>query len=141
MATTAEQNYANHAYRATGWLVAWGGAFLVTLLFVWVLYRDRSLIAAGLVLLGLVVLLTITLLRLFALRLQDRIIRLEMRVRLARLGREPLFDRLAVKQLVALRFASDAELPALADRALAENLSPDQIKRSVSNWQPDRLRT
>jgi hypothetical protein len=137
----ATQSYANHAYRATAWLVAWSGAVVVTLLLLWVFYRERSLLAAVLVLLGFVLILTVTILRTFVLRLQDRVIRLEMRVRLARLGRESDADRLTVKQLVALRFGSDRELPALVDRALAEKLSPDQIKRAVTEWQPDNLRT
>jgi hypothetical protein len=46
-----------------------------------------------------------------------------------------------VKQVVALRFASDAELPALYDRALADRLTPDAIKRAVTQWRADRLRT
>ncbi|PYR82102.1 MAG: hypothetical protein DMF87_03055 [Acidobacteria bacterium] len=45
------------------------------------------------------------------------------------------------KQITALRFASDAELPALLDKTLAENLQPDQIKRAITNWQPDLHRT
>jgi hypothetical protein len=83
----------------------------------------------------------VTLIRRYTVRLQDRIIRLEMRLRLLALGREHDITRVTMRQLVALRFASDAELPALIDRALAENLTPDQIKRAVSNWQPDRMRT
>jgi hypothetical protein len=141
MATTADQNYANHAYRATAWLVACSGAALVTLLFLWNLYVERSLASVALALLGLVVLLTLWVMRMFALRLQDRIIRLEMRIRLARLGLEPAIERLSVKQVVALRFASDGELPALIERALAESLLPDQIKRAITSWQADRLRT
>jgi hypothetical protein len=141
MATTADQSYANHAYRATAWLVAWSGGALVTLLFLWNLYVERSLASFALVLLGLVVLLTISVMRIFALRLQDRIIRMEMRIRLARLGLEPALERLSIKQVVALRFASDGELSALIDRALAESLPPDQIKRAITSWQADRLRT
>ena len=141
MATTAEQNYANHAYRATSWLVAFSGATIVTGVLIWNAYVERSLASIALVFLGVVVLLTITIVRTFALRLQDRIIRLEMRGRLARLGREQALERLSVKQVVALRFASDAELPALIDRALSDRLTPDQIKRAVINWQADRLRT
>ncbi len=141
MATTADQNYANHAYRATAWLVAASGAVLATVLLLWSLYVERSVESMALALLGLVVTLTIWVLRVFALRLQDRIIRLEMRVRLARLGLEPALERLSVKQVVALRFASDGELPALIDRALAESLKPDEIKRAITSWQADRLRT
>ena len=74
-------------------------------------------------------------------RLQDRIVRLEMQVRLERLGRQKDFLSLSTKQLVALRFASDAELPDLIDRALTMKLTPDQIKRSVSDWQADLHRT
>jgi hypothetical protein len=137
----AEQSYATHAHRPIAWQVAWVGALVASALFVWIVYRDRSLVSIALLLLGVVTLLTITLLRLFALRLQDRIIRLEMRVRLAAVGREALTERLSVKQLVALRFAANHELAALADRALGEKLSPDQIKQAVTDWQADRLRT
>jgi hypothetical protein len=64
-----------------------------------------------------------------------------MRIRLGRLGREEIVERLTVKQLVALRFASDGEIVALADRALSENLLPDQIKRAITRWRADTLRT
>ena len=141
MATIPEQHYANHAHRPVAFGLVWLGALGVTDMFLCEAYRERSLVAVGLVLLGLVTLATISLLRVFALRLQDRIIRLEMCVRLAGAGREALVERLDLKQLVALRFASDGELPALADRALAEQLSPDQIKRAIRVWQADRLRT
>jgi hypothetical protein len=88
-----------------------------------------------------VVLSAVSLTRVFALRLQNRIIRLEMQIRLARLGREPDLQRLTMPQLVALRFASDAELPGLMNRAIAERLTPDAIKRAVTDWQGDYLRT
>ena len=64
-----------------------------------------------------------------------------MRVRLTRFGREQDLARLTLQQLVALRFASDAELPALINRAIAEKLTPDAIKRAVGDWQGDHLRT
>jgi hypothetical protein len=138
----AEQNYQNHAYRAWSWTIAWTGALVATGLFLWdAVAGERSLRSFALILLGFITLLTVTILRTFALRLQDRIIRLEMRVRLARLGRESAIERLTLKQLVALRFGSDRELPALVDRALADNLTPDQIKRAVTEWQADQMRT
>jgi hypothetical protein len=74
------------------------------------------------------------------LKLQDRIIRLEERVRLAALL--PPADlahigELSIKQFVALRFASDAELPALVHRTLTQNLEPKAIKESITNWRAD----
>jgi hypothetical protein len=64
-----------------------------------------------------------------------------MRTRLARLGHEADLARLSMRQIVALRFASDAELPGLLQRAAAENLTADQIKRGVTSWQADDMRT
>jgi hypothetical protein len=64
-----------------------------------------------------------------------------MRLRLERLGKTAAFTQLTTTQLVALRFASDAELPHLVDRTLAEHLDLNQIKRSILDWQPDFYRT
>jgi hypothetical protein len=137
----AEQSYANHAHRPVAWSLAWLGAVIASVMLLWDAWQSPSSTAIALVILSLVVLGGLSLLRVFALRLQDRIIRVEMRVRLARVGREAAFDRLTMRQLVALRFASDRELPALADRAIAEQLTSDQIKRAVVDWQPDLSRT
>jgi len=82
--------------------------------------------------------------RMFALTVQDRVIRLEMRLRMQQLLPPDLTPRIpefTVSQLVALRFASDAELPDLARRVLQENLTERKaIKAMVRNWQPDHLR-
>lgn len=135
------QTYANHVYRATAWTITWSAALLVLLVLVFHAYEEPTYISFALVALAGAVLSAISLLRLFALRLQNRIISLEMQVRLARLGRGQDLQRLALPQLVALRFASDAELPALIDRAMSENLPADAIKRAVRDWQGDHLRT
>lgn len=73
--------------------------------------------------------------------LQDRIIRLEMQVRLTRLGLESHFAKLSLAQLVALRFASDTELPGLVGKVIAENITAGkEIKKLVKDWQADYKR-
>ena len=75
---------------------------------------------------------------------QDRVIRLEMQLRLERLlgsNRRAEIERVAVQDLVALRFASDAELPKLFDDVLAGRFGkPDDVKREVREWRADWLR-
>jgi len=81
--------------------------------------------------------------RLYALRVQDRVIRLEERLRLSQLLSEPLRSRipeLTVDQLCGLRFASDAEIPKLVERTLKENLKRSDIKKAIQNWRPDYWR-
>jgi hypothetical protein len=82
--------------------------------------------------------------RVFALTVQDRVIRLEMRLRLAEIlpvDLRPRIPEFTVAQLVSLRFASDAELPALARKVLEEKLENRKaIKQLVKNWQGDYLR-
>ena len=82
--------------------------------------------------------------RIFALAVQDRVIRLEMQLRLQNLlpaDLRPRIPEFTVGQLVALRFASDAELPDLARKVLAESLRDRKaVKRLIRDWQPDNLR-
>jgi hypothetical protein len=81
--------------------------------------------------------------RMYSLRVQDRLIRLEEPLRLASLLPESLRARipeLTETQLIGLRFAADAELRGLCERALSENLSRADIKKSIQNWRPDYWR-
>ena len=82
-------------------------------------------------------------LRTYPLKVQDRVIRLEERLRLQALAPAEWrgeIDRLTVDQLIGLRFASDEEVVALARQALAENLNRKQIKERIRNWRPDDWR-
>jgi hypothetical protein len=82
--------------------------------------------------------------RTYTTALQDRIIKLEMRVRCASLltpAQQAIADRLTKPQIVSLRFAPDAELGALVERADRERLTAEQIKKAIVNWLPDLDRT
>ncbi len=142
----AEQTYKTHAHRPVATTV---GFFFVAVAFAAFVMRwngtgGRTSFAIGLlgVLGAEITLLSIS--RTHITKLQDRIIRLEMRVRLAPLltpEQQRMYGTLGVKQIVALRFASDVELPELLERAVRERLSPDDIKRAIKTWVPDHDRT
>jgi len=81
--------------------------------------------------------------RLYALKVQDRVIRLEERLRCSTLLSEPMRSRineLTEGQFVALRFACDAELAALVEKALAGKLPSAEIKKAIATWRPDYYR-
>ena len=81
--------------------------------------------------------------RTYSVKLQDRIIRLEERMRLSGLISEPLRSRireLTESQLIGLRFASDPEVPGLVQETLSKQLARDDIKKAVKNWRPDYFR-
>jgi hypothetical protein len=141
MADPLPQNYANHAHRPIAWNVVWLICFVALVASIWTAVRDRTLIAHVVLVMAIGLVGTVSVLRVYLLRVQDRVIRLEMRIRMAALGLASEFDHLAHRQVIALRFASDAEMTELARRAIAEKLPPDQIKRAIVNWQGDFFRT
>jgi hypothetical protein len=139
------QNFENHAKIVPAFHFVVLPIFLINL--VWSIVRLAHLFSVGNVMSVLMAVAFILLAlnaRLFALTVQDRVIRLEMRLRLQQLLPENQRTRLSeftVAQLVALRFASDQELPELARKVLDEKLTDRKaIKKMIRNWQPDLLR-
>lgn len=147
MATTTHrpQSIENHRSWPPLWFLAAGVVLLVEIgRATWLAVREPEFWNLWAVLLWVAVFLVWAASRGRAQLVQDRLIRLEMTLRLERLlgaSRRAEVARLALPQLVALRFASDAELPALVDEVLAGSLAtPREIKRRVKDWQADWLR-
>jgi len=144
MADGAPQNFSNHTRRDPLFHFFILPVFAITLAATIVhLVRRPGLHSAWLVVVMIAAMAVIFKLRLYALKVQDRVIRLEERLRLASLldaALRPRIPEFTESQLIALRFASDAELPALATRALNEKLAAPEIKKSVQQWRPDDWR-
>jgi hypothetical protein len=102
--------------------------------------HSRLYNASLVVALSVALLLLFFIARIFPLKAQDRAIRAEENLRHFALTGKLLDARLTIKQIVAVRFASDGEFVELARRAADENLSPDAIKRAVQNWRADNDR-
>jgi hypothetical protein len=97
---------------------------------------NASLIAA----MALALFLNTFLTRTYPLKAQDRVIRAEENLRHLVITGKLLDRRITVKQIVALRFASDAEFVALAAKAANENTDPKAIKQSIKSWRSDHDR-
>jgi Family of unknown function (DUF6526) len=138
------QSFENHAHRPVPTFVG-TLFFLITFILLigaWAFGWPTLFPAVLSLSFAVAVLLSLT--RTYITKLQDRIILLEMKVRCAELlpaGQDARLGELTTAQVVALRFASDAELGALLDRAIREKLPPKEIKRAVKNWRADLLRT
>jgi hypothetical protein len=145
----AEQNLANHRKFVPGYHYAAVG--ILVLNFFWALYRlirplpgepffDRLLAVAVALALGLVLFYA----RVFPLQAQDRVIRLEETLRMERLlppDLKPRIGELRRGQIIALRFASDEELPELVRSVLDEGIkNPNEIKQKIRNWRADHFR-
>jgi uncharacterized protein DUF6526 len=144
MAQSSAQNFSNY--------VRWDPLFHFFLIPVFAIslvasfvhvYRRPGLHSAWMTIVMIAALVAIFKLRLYALKVQDRVIRLEERLRLASLldaTMRPRIGEFSESQLIALRFASGGELPALATRALNEKLSGVEIKKAIGEWRGDYWR-
>ena len=141
-----EQSYANHAKFVPLFHQVLLGIIVLTLigsvvnLYLSIGNHNRLYNAALITALSVAMLLLFFFTRIFPLKAQDRAIRAEENLRHYVLTGKLLDPRLTMKQIVGLRFASDAEFPELARKAAAESLSPDDIKKSVKNWRADHDR-
>jgi hypothetical protein len=144
MADSTVQSYKNHTRLDPGFHFVLSGSLLVALILsILALVRHPGLETVILLLLTLALLWNSAITRTYSLKVQDRVIRLEERLRLSLLlpdALKPRINELTKSQLVALRFASDAELPGLALRAMDEHLTSKQIKTSIQAWRPDTHR-
>jgi hypothetical protein len=145
MAEKLPQSYANHVrfHPPFHFVLIPGILVLLILGIVNVVRRYHRLDAWMLLLVGILFFVAAFLIRTNPLRVQDRLIRLEERLRLQALLSADLRSRigeLTESQLVALRFASDQELAALVARVLAANLPAKDIKKAIVTWRPDTFR-
>jgi hypothetical protein len=142
----ATQNYANHRHNPMMTGIGMGFLLMAIVGFSlrWFEIGGRYTMALGLFGLMGALFMLLSISRVYTTKLQDRIIKLEMRMRAMTIltpAQQTVLARLEKPQIVALRFASDAELPALVERAEREKLSADQIKQAITNWAPDWDRT
>lgn len=140
------QNYQNHRHNPK--LTRAGFLLLLVSMIVFALsffgIGGRHTMALGLGALCGTVLVLLLISRVYTTALQDRIIKLEMALRTSALlspEQQRTFQTLTKPQVIALRFASDDELPALIERAGRESMDADRIKRAITTWRPDLDRT
>jgi L-cystine uptake protein TcyP (sodium:dicarboxylate symporter family) len=144
----AEQNYKNH----TRWVPLWH--FVVYPLILATIagaavnlhetceeQRHENLYSASLILLISIILLLLAFFaRHFALKAQDRAIRAEENIRYMGITGKLLDPKLSIKQIIALRFASNNEMLDLERMAVENNLSPKEIKQAIKHWRADHDR-
>lgn len=140
----SEQNFKNHARMDLIFHYALTFIFLLNLIFCVVnFFRAESWFNGWLIVVAIGLFLMLLKTRSYPLKAQDRIIRLEERLRLTQLLPEtlrPRISELSESQLIGLRFASDEELPVLTAQALNEHLTSKQIKQRIVHWRPDHCR-
>ncbi len=142
---TMEQNYKNHARMVPGYHYVLGiflvAGFSCSLVYIYRSgYTEAHFPAALICMLYLIALFIAAFTRSFSLKAQDRAIRAEENFRHYVLTGKALPSELNIRQIVGLRFASDAEFPKLAEKAAKEGLSEKAIKLEIKNWKADTYR-
>lgn len=139
------QNYQNHARLVTGFhkvlsLLIFAG-LIGSIFNLYKSFSNDTFYSASLItLLFICCVFLFWYTRSFPLKAQDRAIRSEENFRYYLLTGKALPNELSVSQIVALRFAPDAELPALVDKAISEKLDAKSIKLAIKDWKPDYYR-
>jgi hypothetical protein len=142
----ADQNYANHKRFVTGFHRVLAPILLLGLLgsfvnlYLQIKTHDEVFDSLLIILLFICAMMIALFTREFPLKAQDRAIRAEEGLRYYILTHKPFDSKLKVSQIIALRFAPDEELAGLADRAVRDDLSADEIKRAIKKWRPDNHR-
>ena len=145
MNSMSTQNYANHVQRVPGFLAVGVGLLLTAIGAGVNIYKgwgdhQRMYSATLILVLTMLTLAGLAFARIFALKAQDRAIRAEENLRHFVMTGKLLDPRLTPLQIVALRFASDAEFVEMARQAAEAGTEPDAIKRAVKNWRADEYR-
>ncbi len=139
-----QQHYKNHKQVVYSYYLLTGVPIiiLITLAIIKIINGDKAAQEWGFIvlLIGWILLTMLFRSRGFGLKAQDRAIRAEENLRHFVLTGKLPDQKLSLKQIIALRFASDEELPALSQRAATENLSADAIKKEIKTWRADLYR-
>ena len=136
-----KQEYSNHRHWVPLYhlltFAAMAALLLGSILYL-LMNKDKSYMLPFLLILMALTLISVSFhCRSFALKAQDRAIRAEENLRYFILTGKRLNQNLSLFQIIALRFASDEEFIPLAEKAIEQNLKPDEIKRLIRNWRPD----
>lgn len=139
-----EQHFKNHARLVPLYhYIAFSGLLVLMAASVYKLYRNNQMGIGGLMTPALLLLVAILLglvgyfARAFALKAQDRAIRAEENLRYFAITGKLLDSKLTLRQIIALRFASNNEFVDLVHRAVSENMSPKDIKKAIKHWKAD----
>lgn len=137
----SSQTFANHVRYDPGFhFTLFPVAVITEIILIRNAWHAGTLMAWWWAVVGLAAMWGILKMRIYSLTVQDRVIRLEENLRMAKLlpsTQHELIPQLTRRQLVALRFASDAELPALVQRCVTEKLDSKQIKQAIQDWRGD----